>query len=231
MDHITMKNLPSELRPYERFLERGARELTDAELLSILLRTGSRGENSLELAERLLALSGPGEGILGLLHFTLPQLMSVRGIGQVKGVQLLCVGELSRRIWKKKAASRHSSFQSPEQVADYYREDLRHCSQEQFYLMMLNTRQVLIGDVLMSKGTVNASLASAREIFIEALRYQAVNLILVHNHPSGDPSPSRADIALTERVKQAGELIGIRLQDHVIIGDDQYVSMKERGYI
>ena len=190
-----------------------------------------RGENSLELAERILALNCPGEGILGLLHLSLPQLMSVKGIGKVKGVQLMCIGELSRRIWKKKHMERVMRFEEPEQVAAYYREDLRHMEQEQFFLMMFNTRQMLIGERMMSKGTVNASLAGTREIYIEALRYQAVSLILVHNHPSGDPEPSKEDILLTERVRKAGELMGIRLLDHIVIGDSAYVSMKERGLL
>ena len=212
-------------------MREGAEHLTDAELLSIILRTGSKGENSLELAERILALNCPGEGILGLLHLSLPQLMSVKGIGKVKGVQLMCIGELSRRIWKKKHMERVMRFEEPERVAAYYREDLRHMEQEQFFLMMFNTRQMLIGERMMSKGTVNASLAGTREIYIEALRYQAVSLILVHNHPSGDPEPSKEDILLTERVRKAGELMGIRLLDHIVIGDSAYVSMKERGLL
>ena len=217
MRHMKMKELPNSSRPYERCMQEGAEHLTDAELLSIILRTGSKGESSLELAERILALNCPGEGILGLLHLSLPQLMSV--------------GELSRRIWKKKQLERTIRFEEPEQVAAYYQEDLRHMEQEQFFLMMFNTRQMLIGERMMSKGTVNASLAGTREIFIEALRYQAVSLILVHNHPSGDPEPSKEDILLTERVRKAGELMGIRLLDHIVIGDSAYVSMKERGLL
>ena len=212
-------------------MREGVSQLTDAELLAIILRTGSKGENSLDLAEHILALNCPGEGILGLLHLSLPQLMSVRGIGRVKGIQLMCIGELSRRIWKKKHTEGMMRFQDPEQVAAYYREDLRHMEQEQFFLMMFNTKQMLIGEKMMSKGTVNASLAGTREIFIEALRYQAVSLILVHNHPSGDPEPSKEDIFMTERIKKAGELIGIRLLDHIVIGDSVYVSMKERGLL
>ena len=231
MRHMKMKELPNSSRPYERCMQEGAEHLTDAELLSIILRTGSKGESSLELAARILALNCPGEGILGLLHLSLPQLMSVKGIGKVKGIQLMCIGELSRRIWKKKQLERTIRFEEPEQVAAYYQEDLRHMEQEQFFLMMFNTRQMLIGERMMSKGTVNASLAGTREIFIEALRYQAVSLILVHNHPSGDPEPSKEDILLTERVRKAGELMGIRLLDHIVIGDSAYVSMKERGLL
>lgn len=229
MGHAIMKELPPADRPYERCLKEGPEHLTDAQLLSIIIRTGSREENSLELASRILALNYPKEGILGLLHLSLPQLMSVKGIGKVKGIQLLCIGELSRRIWKRKATEQSLRFETPQEVADYYREDMRHKEQEQFRMMMFNTRQAMVGDVLLTKGTVNASLAAPREIFIEALKYQAVSLILVHNHPSGDPEPSGEDIRLTKRVKEAGELIGICLLDHIIIGDRAYASLKERG--
>lgn len=229
MKHITMKELPYHEQPYERCLREGPECLTDAQLLSIIIRTGSREESSLELATRILALNYPQEGILGLLHLSLPQLMSIKGIGRVKGIQLLCIGELSRRIWKKKAIRQSRRFEAPQEVADYYQEDMRHMEQEQFRMMMFNTRQIMVGDVLLTKGTVNAALAAPREVFIEALRYQAVSLILVHNHPSGDPEPSPEDIRLTKRIREAGELLGIYLLDHIIIGDGSYVSLKERG--
>lgn len=229
MKHTTMKELPLEDRPYERCLCEGPGHLSDAQLLSIIIRTGSKEESSLELASKILALNYPREGILGLLHLSLPQLMSVKGIGRVKGIQLLCIGELSRRIWKKKAMEQTLTFREPRDVADYYQEDMRHNEQEQFRMMMFNTKLAMVGDVLLTKGTVNAVIASPREIFIEALRYQAVSLVLVHNHPSGDPEPSAEDIELTRRVRASGELLGICLLDHIIIGDNSFVSLKERG--
>ncbi|MGL5437471.1 MAG: RadC family protein [Lachnospiraceae bacterium] len=226
-----MKEIPYEDRPYERCLRDGPQQLGDAELLSIIIRTGSREDNSLALASKILALNYPKEGILGLLHLSLPELTALKGIGNVKGIQLLCIGELSRRIWKRKTAEQILSFHQPQEIADYYQEDMRHNEQEQFRVMFFNTRQVLIRDILLSKGTVNATLASPREIFIEALRYQAVSIILVHNHPSGDPEPGKDDIMLTKRVEECGHLIGIRLLDHIIIGDASYVSFKERGLL
>lgn len=228
---MKIKDLPNDDRPYERCLREGPEVLSDAELLSIIIRTGSREANSLELASRILALNYPREGILGLLHLSLQELMAIKGIGQVKGIQLLCIGELSRRIWKRKLLEQPLTFKNPRSIAEYYQEDMRHQNREQFHVMLFNTKQVLIRDVLISQGTVNASLATPREVFIEALRYQAVSLVLVHNHPSGDPEPSREDILLTRRIKEVGELIGIRLQDHVIIGDGVFVSLKERGMI
>ncbi len=217
---MKIKDMPNDDRPYERCQREGPERLSDVELLSIIIRTGSPKANSLDLASKILALNYPKDGILGLLHLSLPELTSIKGIGNVKGIQLLCVGELSRRIWKRKALGRPLIFRDPGSVAEYYQEDMRHQGQEQFHVMLFNTKQMLIQEIQISKGTVN-----------EALRYQAVSLILVHNHPSGDPEPSREDVMLTQRVKEAGVLMDIRLQDHVIIGEHTYVSMKERGLI
>ena len=231
METITMKDIPAGDRPYEKCLQHGPEALSDAELLSIIIRTGSRGENSLALADRILTLNYPGEGILGLLHLSLPELMNVKGIGKVKGTQLLCIGELSKRIWKRAAVNETVCFDHPDSVADYYIEDMRHMEPEQLKEMLLNTKNMLITDVLISKGTVNATIATPREILIEALRHHAVNMIMVHNHPSGDPAPSRDDCLLTKRVKEASELVGIGLLDHIIIGDNAYISFKEKGML
>lgn len=231
MDKIMMRDIPQNERPYEKCLRFGPESLSDRELLAIIIRTGSQNENSLELAERILALSYPEDGILGLFHLSLPELMEVKGIGKVKGTQLLCIGELSRRIWKRNSVKRTEIFDQPETIVDYFMEDMRHMEQEQLHVMFLNTKNVLLKDMLISKGTVNASLASPREIFIQALRYQAVSMILVHNHPSGDPSPSQGDCQLTKRMADAGTLIGIRLLDHIIIGDNSYVSFKKEGML
>lgn len=230
MKHTTMKELPHDERPYERCVKSGPEHLSDAQLLAVILRTWKHARRAYwSWLPWILELGGPGEGILGLLHLSLPELMSVKGIGQVKAIQLQCIGELSRRIWKRKAIKSPVRFNDPAQVAEYYQEDLRHKEQEEFHMMLFNTKQNMIGDVALSKGTVNASLATPREIFIQALKFQAVSLILVHNHPSGDPEPSREDVLLTRRVEEAGRVIGIPVLDHIIIGDGTYVSMKERG--
>ena len=231
MERITMKHIPAQERPYEKCLTDGPEALSDAELLSIIIRTGSREDNSLALSQKILALNYPKEGILGLLHLSIPELMAVKGIGRVKGAQLMCIGELSRRIWKRSALSEAVSFHNPLEIVNYFMEDMRHKEREQVFILLLNTKGALIKEVLISQGTVNASVVSPREIFIEAARYHAVSLVLVHNHPSGDPSPSKEDISLTRRVKVAGELMGIRLLDHIIIGDNSYISLKERGIL
>ncbi len=228
---MKIKDIPNEDRPYEHCLRSGPEDLSDAELLSIVIRSGSKEANSLDLASKILALNYPKEGILGLLHLSLEELMSVKGIGQVKGIQLLCIGELSRRIWKRKVLEDPLPLDNPQKIADYYQEDMRHRDREEFHVMFFNSKQGLIREILISRGTVNASIAEPREILVEALRCHAVSMILVHNHPSGDPQPSREDVAVTERIRQAGNLVGILLVDHVIIGDNTYVSLKERGLI
>lgn len=231
MERKTMKDIPINDRPYEKCVRMGAESLSDEELLSIIIRTGSRQSNSLETARQILALNYPRDGILGLSHLSLQELTKVSGIGTVKGIQLLCIGELSRRISKRFAVSEISYFRSPESVAQYYMEDMRHMEQEQLYAMFLDTKQSLIKDMMISKGTVNASIASPREIFVEALKHRAVGVILAHNHPSGDPTPSRDDCLLTKRVEEAGSLIGIQLLDHVVIGDHSYCSFKKEGML
>ena len=231
MERIRIKDLPKAERPYEKCLRQGPGSLSDAELLAVIIRTGSREDSSLELASKVLALGGPGEGLSGLLHHSLADFDAVKGIGPAKGVQLLCVGELSRRIWKSQSRSRTLTFTEPGQVADYYMEDLRHLEQEEIRVMYLNTKQALIRESLLSMGTVNTSVVTPREILINALGCQAVGMILVHNHPSGDVSPSKADILLTKRVKAAGEVVGISLVDHIIIGDRRFLSFRQEKLI
>lgn len=224
-----MKNIPDMERPYEKFLKSGASILSDAELLAVVLRTGSRGENVIELAQRILYHSGE-DGILGLHRFSMEQLVKIRGIGKVKAMQLICILELARRL-SKASVSESVSFTSPASIAEYYMEDLRHESQEIMKLIMINSKGKLIGENEISKGTVNASIITPREIFIEALLRQAVAIVAMHNHPSGDPTPSSEDILLTRRIEEAGNIIGVKLLDHIIIGNNCYISLREKGIL
>ncbi len=226
-----MKELPAGQGPYERCCQRGPEVLSDAELLSVVIRTGTRDRTSLELAQEILGMDGGRDGIGGLCRRSLEEFMAVRGIGKVKAAQLLCVGELSKRLWRSRTAGEETQYREPEQIAGYYMEALRHLNQEHIYAMYFDNRQNLIRDVLLSKGTVNASVISPREVLIEGLRAGAVRFALVHNHPSGDPSPSKEDCLMTKRMKEAGAIMGICLLDHVIIGDNAYISFKERGIL
>lgn len=228
MTQRKMKELTAQERPYEKCLEKGATALSDAELLAVILRTGSKGQNALELSQNILSMK-EGMGVLGLLHLTLPELLEEKGIGKVKAIQIQCVGELSKRIWKRAATGENWKFHDARAVADYYMEEMRHLEQEELHVMFLNTKNVLLKESLLFKGTVNSAPIAPREVFLEALRYRACKLILVHNHPSGDPTPSKEDCLVTIRIKEAGELMQIPLLDHVIIGDNSYISLKERG--
>ena len=217
-------------RPYERCLTYGAAVLSDRELLAVILRSGVIGKNALDVADGILQAMDGGsyKGLTGLLHASTKDLMKIEGIGKVKAIQLKCIGELSRRI--ASASARQSlTFSQPSTIADYYMERLRHEEQECVIVMMLDSRNHLMGEPVLSKGTANASMITPREIYIEALRYHAVSIILVHNHPSGDPSPSLCDIELTECAASAGQTLGIRLLDHIIIGDHRYMSFREAG--
>ena len=224
----TIKQMPKQDRPYEKCIRAGAEALTDAELLAVLLRTGTKGCPSVNMAESILNLSKDKEGLLGLHQLSLTELRSVKGVGEVKAVQIKCIGELSKRI-ARETAKKGLSFNQPQTIADYYMEQLRHEEQELLYCMMLDTKNHLLGEEMVFKGTVNSSLVSPREIFLAALSYHAVGILLVHNHPIGDPSPSRADLDFTERIQIAGDVLGIPLLDHIIIGDCRYLSFREQG--
>lgn len=219
----------NKLLPYEKCLRYGPQSLTDEELIAVILRSGTRGCSCLEAARRVIGLSG-SMGILGLKHLGIGSLMGIEGIGTVKAIMLVCIGELSSRIVR---ADRHElkSFESSSQVARYYMEDMRHLERERFMLLLLDNKCGLIHESVLSEGTVNYTCISVRDIFRDALNYGAVCLVMLHNHPSGDPSPSREDISSTEAVKEAGRLIGITLLDHIIIGDNRYFSFKEQNII
>ena len=220
--------LPREQRPYEKCQEKGVEALTNQELIAILLRTGSVEESALDLAGRILN-SVPGEeGVRTLYAMSMEQLMQIRGIGKVKAMQLKCICELSRRL-AKETAGPSSEMTSPQAITAYYMEDMRHKCQEELILVMLNGKNRRIGEIMISRGTVNGSMISPREIFLEAFRHLAVSIVLMDNHPSGDPMPSEEDRHMTIRVWEVGELMGLPLLDHIVIGDRCYYSFKERG--
>ena len=223
-------SLPQEDRPYERCIRHGVQSLSNRDLLAVILRTGAKGRNVLELAGELLKLVPEREGFTGLRRLSLTELSKVKGIGKVKAVQLKCLLEIARRMAREEVGE-GTYFMSPSTVANYYMEDLRHEEQEVLLLLMLNQRGRLIKERYMFKGTVNASVISPREIFVEALSARAVQIILLHNHPSGDASPSQEDLNVTRRIKEGGQLLGIALTDHIIIGEHTYVSLREEHYL
>nr|WP_294492254.1 DNA repair protein RadC [uncultured Mediterraneibacter sp.] len=230
MKGSTIKEMYQDERPYEKCQRFGAEHLTDSELLAVILRTGTKGENSLELSRRILHPDFGDSGLLSLHQWTRERLLKVRGIGNVKAIQILCLAELAKRMSRERAAS-GLDFSSPEKVARYYMEDMRHRKREVLKLLLLNTKSRLISENNISVGTVDMAVVSPRELFIEAFRKGASSMILLHNHPSGDPDPSGEDIRITKRIYEAGMLIGIELLDHIIIGNHCFVSLRDRGIL
>lgn len=216
-----------EMLPYERFMKFGAESLSSAELLAIIIRTGTGRNSALDIARNVLQLGGDIEtGLNRLHHISIEELMSLDGIGQVKAVKLKCIAELSRRMAVEQRKAK-VDFRSPETVADYYMEQLRHEEREYVILVSLNNKLQPLNETVISVGTVNSSLLSPREIYRHALKCGAVYVVLLHNHPGGDPTPSRADLSITEKVRKSGELLDIRLVDHIIIGDNSFISFKK----
>ena len=225
-DLFTMRELPDTERPYERCIQYGAAALTDAQLLAVLLKSGTKEESALHLAQRVLMAKEDREpGIGTLLSMKYPDYLKIHGIGPVKAVTLLCVVELAKRLSLCQKRSQ-IVFTDSQSVAEYYMEFMRQYDREHFWLLLLDSKNALLKELELSVGTISAALASPREVMIEALRYEAVHFILLHDHPSGNPSPSDADIKVTRKLQQAGELLDIQLLDHIIIGEQQYVSMR-----
>lgn len=220
-------NESKELLPYERFLRFGAESLTEAELLAIVIRTGTKEKSALQLAEEVLRLARyPKEGLLGLYDVTVQELQEISGIGEVKAVKLKCLTELSMRMSMARAKE-GLNFSHSGQVAAYFMEKLRHRDTECVYLVCLDARGRVLREKKLSEGSVRMSLISPREIFLSALENKAVNIILIHNHPSGDPTPSHSDMELTDNVRELGQKMDVNLLDHIVIGDNRYVSFKE----
>ncbi len=229
-NNITMKNRPITERPYEKCLEHGPQSLTDGELLAVILRTGTKDCSALELAWKILEGHPVYQGLAALHHMDSKMLKSIPGIGDVKAIEILSVLELSKRL-QRASLKRKPDFSSPDYIAAYYMEDIRHLEHEKVILLLLNGKHQLIKEAPLSDGSANSAYVSTRSILMEALRCGAVYMILIHNHPSGDPEPSREDLVLTRRVKEAGELIGIPLSDHIVIGDRCYISLREQNYM
>jgi len=223
----TLRDVPVEERPRERMMKYGAHALNNAELLAILLRTGTYSENAVGLAMKLLKEIG---GLRQLVDRSTEELMSIKGIGPAKALQLQAGIELGRRIARSVMEDR-VVIRHPRDVAELLTEELRYLKKEHFVCLFLNTKNHVIGRETLSIGSLNASIVHPREVFLAAIKRSSASLICVHNHPSGDPSPSPEDIEITRRLSEAGAIIGIEVLDHVIIGDRDYVSLKEKGLL
>lgn len=225
--NYTLRDVPQEERPRERMLQFGAQALSNAELLAILLRTGTFAESAVGVAQRLLIEAG---GLRNLVEMSVGQLTKIKGIGLAKAVQILAGIELGRRL-ARTTRPETVTIRSPKDVTRLMMEELRYLQKEHFVCLFLNTKNNVIGQETLSIGSLNASIVHPREVFLAAIKRSSASIICVHNHPSGDPTPSPEDIEMTRRLVEAGSIIGIDVLDHVIIGDRTSVSLKEHGYM
>lgn len=224
---LMIRDYPQNERPRERFIQNGPQSLSNHELLALLLGTGSREESVLQLANRMLSQF---EGLRLLKDATLEELTQIKGIGTAKAIHVLAAVEIGRRIANHTLDERYV-IRSPEDGAKYLMNDMRFLTQEHFVCLYLNTKNQVIHKQTIFIGSLNASIVHPREVFKEAVRRSAASVICVHNHPSGDPTPSREDIEVTKRLAESGKIVGIELLDHLIIGENKYVSLKEKGYV
>ncbi|MDP4127308.1 MAG: DNA repair protein RadC [Bacillota bacterium] len=227
MDYRRLKELPEELLPRERLYQIGPEALSNREVLAILLRTGIKGENVLTLAERILIEVG---GLSGLGKLTVHELAQLHGLGKAKASEVKAALELGRRSVSVDPMSR-PVVNSPQDVAHMVMEEMRFLDREHFRVVSLSTKNHVLGISPISIGSLNSSLVHPRECFKEAIRRNSNAIILLHNHPSGDPTPSKEDIEVTRRLADGGKILGIEVLDHVIIGDNRYISLKERGIL
>ena len=218
---MKIKDIPQQNRPRERFLKHGPKALSDAELFAILLRTGSINENVIDMSNRLIAEYGLDK----LFDCSLKELQEIKGIGPTKAMQILVMAELGKRI-KLSKNENNKRITSAKDVFDLFHERLK--DEKHFIVLHLNTKNNIIGEELISKGTLDAAIIEPREVFKSAIRNSASKIIILHNHPSGDPTPSKADIEITEKLVDAGELMNIMVLDHVIIGREEYWGWKEK---
>lgn len=230
---IRIKDLPKTERPRERLVELGAEALTKGELVAILLRTGMKGRSAVEIGSEMVTKFGTLDA---LSRATLEDLRSVKGVGRDKAIALKAAFTLARLLVRE-SQGEAPLLDSPERIADYLREDNRNYNVEQFQAVLLNTRRKLIRVEKISQGILDSLLVHPREVFRGAISANASAVVLVHNHPSGDPTPSEADIRVTRDLVRAGQLLKIEVLDHVILGrrvaenGRDYASLRELGYL
>lgn len=223
---MKMNELADHQKPRERMLSQGARYLSHAELLAILINTGRKGSSSLDIANELLKSV---DNLKELKALSINDLNKVKGVGLYKALILKAAFELGERIHSGSVDDK-IQITSPKDVADFMMGQMEHLKQEKFIVLFLNSKNIVIKKKTIFIGTLNASIVHPREIFSEAIKCASNAIIVLHNHPSGDTTPSNEDIKTTERLRECGQLLGIDLLDHVIIGDHEYLSMVEEGY-
>lgn len=223
---LKIKEMPEEERPRERLMEKGAEYLSNSELIALLLSTGTKSKSAIQLAEEMLVSFG---GLSGLAAASLEELSAIDGVGPAKACKLKAALELGKRFNLGSGVFR-KVIRSPEDVASMLMAELRLLDREHFRAIFLDTKRQVLSIETISIGTLSSSLVHPRELFKAGIKRSAAAVILIHNHPSGDPHPSSEDVLITKRLRQAGELLGIEVLDHLIFGDGHYISMLEKGF-
>lgn len=214
-------------RPYEKLKAYGAEKLSDAELLAIIIKSGTKEKAAIEVIYELMnQYNYESEGICFLNELSIKEIQRIKGLGEIKAIQLKALSEIGKRMVKP-AKLLHYQISSPEDVANVLMEDMRHLKQEHFVTILLDTKNTLIKVVTNSIGGLNANVIEPREIFHEPIKMSAAHIIIAHNHPSGNPYPSESDVKLTKRIHEAGNVLGIPLLDHIIIGNGVFASLKK----
>ena len=223
---MTIKELPESERPYEKLQIYGAEKLSNAELLAIIIKTGTKENTSIDLANQILKLARQKNinYLRSMLDHSIEEFMQIKGIGRVKAIQLIAVGEIAKRM-SKPLNILNIKITSPKDVADLLMDELRYEKRELIKLIILNTKNNILKIVDLSTGSTDFAIIEPKDALVEVIKINAPKMILVHNHPSGDPVPSMQDIVITKRLKDASELLGIKLLDHIVIGDGKYESI------
>ncbi|NLW22431.1 MAG: DNA repair protein RadC [Tissierellia bacterium] len=224
----TIKDLPLNERPREKLLKYGVSSLSNAELIAVIIRTGHLNDTAIDLANRILSMDS--SGISYLSQVEVEELKKIKGVGNCKAAQIVAAIELGKRISNRGGGDK-LKVDSPHIVAELLMEEMRYLKREHFRILILDTKNQIISIQDVSIGNLNSSIVHPREVFRMAIKRSANSIILVHNHPSGDPTPSKEDINITHRLIDAGNIIGIKVLDHIIIGDNKYVSLKQEKII
>ncbi|MBS3995466.1 MAG: DNA repair protein RadC [Alkaliphilus sp.] len=226
--YVTIKEMAEDERPREKLTKFGVNTLSNAELLAILIRTGTKNISAINLAQSILSINK--EGLRFLADCNVDELSKIKGIGVSKACQIIAAIELGKRLSLNNKQN-IQGIKSPKDISALFMEEMRYYKKEYFKILLLNTKNEIISSETISIGSLNSSLVHPREVFVNAIRKSAACIILIHNHPSGNPKPSEEDIQITKRLIESGKIIGIDVLDHIIIGDGSYCSLKELSII
>lgn len=226
-NYFMIKEMPDLERPREKMINHGSHMLSNAELIAILIGSGNKKQNAIELSREIISSFG---GLIALTDITYEELVSIRGIGNAKACNILAALELNKRV-AAFSIKKKMKITSPNDICNIFMDGLRYEKKERFIIVLLNTKSEIISKEVISVGNLNSSIVHPREVYKYAIKKSAASIVFIHNHPSGNPKPSNNDKNITKRLVEVGDIIGISVLDHIIIGNDVYFSFKEHNLI